>query len=167
MAVGAPPTDASNGELIRWAFDALNARDLAAVRQLWTDNTVERFPDQTCRGAEQIAAYFDATFVAIPDWQFDVVGIAEQGDDVFVRWHSTGTHTGPLSGIAPTGKPIEIDGIDHFVVRDGKVESNFVVVDQMQSARQIGMMPPDGSAADKAMKAAFNARTKVARKLKR
>jgi len=47
------------------------------------------------------------------------------------------------------------------------VVSNFVVVDQLQYARQIGMMPPDGSAADRAMKAAFNLRTKVAGKLKR
>jgi hypothetical protein len=69
--------------------------------------------------------------------------------------------------VAPTGKALAIDGIDHFVVRDGKIVSNFVVVDQLQYARQIGMMPPDGSAADKAMKSVFNARTKLAEKLKR
>jgi hypothetical protein len=40
-------------------------------------------------------------------------------------------------------------------------------VDQLQYAREIGMMPPDGSAADRAMKAAFNARTRLARRLKR
>ena len=70
-------------------------------------------------------------------------------------------------GIEPTGKQLAIDGIDHFVLRDGKVVSNFVVTDQLAYGRQIGMMPPDGSAADKAMKAAFNVRTKVARRLKR
>jgi hypothetical protein len=52
-------------------------------------------------------------------------------------------------------------------MRDGKVVSNFVIVDQMQYARQIGLMPPDGAAADRALKAAFNARTKLAEKLKR
>jgi hypothetical protein len=53
------------------------------------------------------------------------------------------------------------------VIRDGKVVSNFVVFDQMQYARQLGMMPPDGSGADKAMKTAFNARTKLVERLKR
>lgn len=168
MAVAAPPTDASNGALIRWSFDALNARDVSALKQIWTDETVERFPDRTCRGAEEIAAYFQATFAALPDWHMEVVAIAEQGDDVFVHWHLTGTHTGPLLlGIAATGKPIAVDGMDHFVVRDGEIVSNFVIVDQMQYARQIGMMPRDGSAADKALKATLNARTQVARKLKR
>jgi SnoaL-like polyketide cyclase len=84
-----------------------------------------------------------------------------------VQWHMTGTHSGPLLGIAPTGKTLAIDGIDHFVVRDGKVVSNFVVVDQLQYARQIGMMPPDASAADRAMKRLFNARTKLAQRFKR
>ena len=92
----------------------------------------------------------------MPDWQMEVVSIAADGDDVFVHWHLTGTHTGPLLGIEPTGKPLAVDGMDHFVVRDGKVVSNFVIFDQMQYARQIGMMPPDGSSADKAVKSAFN-----------
>jgi hypothetical protein len=55
--------------------------------------------------------------------------------------------------------------MDHFVLRDGRVVSNFVVFDQLQYARAIGMMPPDASAGDKAMKAAFNARTKIARRV--
>ncbi len=167
MTATAPPTDASNAELIRWAFDALNRRDVAALKQFWTDSTVERFPDKTCHGAEEIGAYFQDAFDALPDWHMEVVTIAAQGDDVFVQWHLTGTHAGPLLGIAPTGKALAIDGIDHFVVRDGKVVSNFVVVDQLQYARQIGMMPPDGSGADRALKSAFNARTKLAERLKR
>ena len=72
------------------------------------------------------------------------------------------THSGaPWQGIAPTGKAIALDGIDHFVVRDGKIESNFVVFDQLEFTRQIGMIPPDGSAADRGMKGAFNAKTRL------
>jgi steroid delta-isomerase-like uncharacterized protein len=167
MTATAPPTDVSNAELVRWAFEALNRRDLSALKQFWTDSTVERFPDKTCRGAEEIAAYFQDAFDALPDWNMEVVTIAAQGDDVFVHWHLTGTHTGPILGIAPTGKALAIDGMDHFVLRDGKVVSNFVVFDQMQYARQIGMMPPDGSGPDRALKRAFNARTKLAARVKR
>ena len=165
-AATAPPTDVSNAELIRWSFEALNRHDLQALRQFWTPETVERFPYKTCHGTDEIVAYFEATFEAVSDWHIEIVGLAEQGDDVFVQWRLTGNHTGPLLGIAATGKPLEIDGMDHFVVRDGKVVSNFVVIDQLQYARQIGMMPPDGSAADKGLKVAFNARTKLVEKIK-
>jgi steroid delta-isomerase-like uncharacterized protein len=164
----APPTDVSNAELIRWAFDQINTHDVEPLKQFWTADTLERFPDRTCRGADEIAAYFEDTFTAVPDFKIEIKAMAEQGDDVFVQWHMTGTHKGPLMGIEPTGKPLSIDGMDHFVLHDdGTVVSNFVVIDQMQYARQIGMMPPDGSTGDKALKSAFNLRTKLAEKLKR
>jgi hypothetical protein len=57
--------------------------------------------------------------------------------------------------------------MDHFVMRDGIVLSNFVVFDQMQYARQIGMLPPDGSLADKSLKRAFNARTSLVGRVRR
>jgi steroid delta-isomerase-like uncharacterized protein len=167
MAISTAPTDVSNADLIRWSFDILNSHDAASLAQLYTPQTVEHFPDRICHGGDEIVAYFREVFAAVPDWDIQMVGLAEQGDDVFVQWHMTGTHTGPLLGIAPTGKSLAIDGIDHFVVRDGKIVSNFVVVDQLQYARQLGMMPPEGSMADRAMKSLFNVRTKLARRLKR
>jgi predicted ester cyclase len=98
----------------------------------------------------------------------EVVSLVEQGDDVFVHWLLTGTHTGgTFQGIEPTGRKIALDGIDHFVVRDGAVATNFVVFDQTQFARQIGMLPPDGSRADRAMKSAFNARSRLTARLRR
>ena len=166
MAVATAPTGVSNAELIRWAFEVINRHDAPSLAQLYTAETVERFPDRTCRGAAEIVAYFEDVFAAVPDCNIQIVGVAEQGDDVFVQWHMTGTHRGLLLGIAPTGRSLSIDGIDHFVVRDAKVVSNFVAVDQLQYARQIGMMPPDGSAPDRAIKGAFNARTKLARRLR-
>jgi predicted ester cyclase len=167
MAIATPPTGVSNGELVRWAFEQINRHDVSALKRFWHDGTVERFPDRTCRGADEIAAYFEESLAAITDFHMEVVAVAEQGDDVFVHWHLTGTHTGPVYGIEPTGKPIALDGTDHFTMADGNVVSNFVVFDQMQYARQIGLMPPDASTADKALKAVFNARTKLAGRLKR
>jgi steroid delta-isomerase-like uncharacterized protein len=165
--IASPPADVSNAELIRWAFEMLNRHDVSPLRQFWTSDTVERFPDRTCRGADEIARYFEETFAAIPDFHMEVLSVAEQGEDVFVRWHLTGTHRGPLLGIEPTHRRLAIDGFDHFVLRDGRVVSNHVVFDQMEYARQLGMLPADGSVADRAVKSAFNARTKLIAKLRR
>jgi steroid delta-isomerase-like uncharacterized protein len=167
MAVAAPPAKVSNAELARWAFEMLNRRDLDALRQIYADDVVERFPDRVVHSAAEIVAYFEETFAAVTDFHLEVIAVAAQDDDVFVHWHMTGRHTGTLLGIAATGKALAIDGMDHFVMREGKVISNFVLVDQIQYARQLGMMPADGSRGDRAMKAAFNARTKLAARLKR
>jgi len=164
MAI-APPTTASNADVIRWSFEQLNRHDIAAMRQLWTDDTVNRFPDRTCRGADEIAAYFEETIAALPDFRAEIVSLVADGDDVFVRWHLTGTQEGRIQGIDGTGKRLELDGADHFTLKDGKVVSNFVIFDQMQWARHVGLMPPDGSAADRALKVAFNAKTRVTQEI--
>lgn len=165
MTVAATPLETTtNAELIRSAFESLNAHDVAALKRFWTVETVERFPTGTSVGADAIGAYFQAAFDGLPDFRIEIVGLAAQDEDVFVRWRMTGTHSGALwQGIAPTGRAVELDGIDHFVVQDGKVASNFVVFDQMQFARSVGMMPSDGSLADRAMKAVFNAKTRITR----
>ena|SRR5947207_3246202 len=167
MAVATRPANASNAELARWAFEALNRQDLASLREFWTSDTVERFPDRTCHGPDEIVEYFEETFRALPDFHMEVLSVAEAGDDVFVHWRLTGTHEGPMQGIEPTHKRVEIDGMDHFVARDGKVLSNFVVFDQMQYARRIGLIPADGSPQDKALKGAFNLRNRLTSRFKR
>ena len=166
--IAAPPTGATNSELVRWAFSVLNTHDITPLSTFWTDATVEHFPQATVHGTDAIARYFDETFAALPDFHMEIVGLAEQGDDVFVHWHLTATHSGaPLFGIAPTGRSVALDGIDHFVVRDGHLVSNFVVYDQMQFARQIGFLPEDGTRADRVAKGAFNAKSRVTARLKR
>ncbi|MFF0815593.1 ester cyclase [Rhodococcus sp. NPDC003318] len=158
----APPRDVSNTELVRWAFGRLNANDVDSLRSFWwTADSVVRFPTGTCRGTAEIAAYFDQLFAAVADFAMEVVSISESGDDVFVHWHVTGRHVGTFVGVAGTGRRIDFEGIDHFVVAGGKVDTNTVRYDQMEFARQIHMLPPDGSMADRAMKAAFNATTRV------
>lgn len=168
MAVATPPTGVSNGELIRWAFAALNDHDAAAMSAAQCDTIVERFPEVTLHGREEVAAYFRALFAALPDVRLEIQALVERGDEVFVRWHLTGTHTGaPFQGIVPSGRSVAIDGVDHFVVRDGRIVSNFVVYDQMQFARQIGLLPADGTTADRAAKTAFNARTRLLARLRK
>jgi predicted ester cyclase len=168
VADAAPPPDSSNAERIRWEFEMLNRHDVSPLKEhLWTAETVGRFPDRTVRGPDEMGTYLEGQFAALTGWHMDVVAVAGEGDDVFVRWHLTGTHTGPMFGVAPTGKPIAVDGVDYFVLRDSKVASVFVATDGMEIARQFGLLPKDGSAADKALKAAFNTKTRLAQKIMR
>ena len=162
MAIAKPPAGATNGELVRWTFEVIDAHDVSALRTMWTDETVERFPSGTVRGADGMTAYFETLYAAVPDLRMRVIALAENGEDVFVHGQLTGTHTGaPFEGLDATGKALSIDGMDHLVVRDGTIATNFGVFDQMQFARQIGLLPADGSRGDRATKAAFNARTRL------
>ena len=158
----APPNDASKTQLVQWAFDRINAQDVDSLRKFfWTADSTVHFPTGTSRGSTEIAAYFDQVFAAVTDFAFELVSIAESGNDVLVHWHLTGRHIGTFVGIAATGRRIEFEGFDHFVIVDGKVVTNTVRYDQMEFARQIKLLPPDGSIADRAIKAVFNAKMRV------
>ena len=155
--------DTANAQLVRSIMEAISARDMGPVRTSYAPTATVRFPDRTVTGPDEIVAYFGGLFAALPDVELRPTHMASEGDTVFARWHMTGTHTGSAwAGIETTGARIELDGIDHFTFRDGVVESEFVVFDQMAVARAMGLLPPDGSQGDKALKAAFNLKTKIA-----
>jgi len=157
----------TNVDIVRRVVESIANQDLTIAREYWTDTTVERFPDRVCHGGDEIAAYFTDLYTAVADFHVEFRTIAGSGEDVFVHWQLTGRHVGPVLGVAGTGRELVLDGIDHFVVRDGLVGSNFVIFDQMQFARQVGLLPRDASIVDRALKAAFNAGTAVRAKLRR
>lgn len=157
----------SNVDLVRRAFEALNRHDVGAARKLWSDDALWRVPDRVSRGPREVASYFEEVFTAMPDAHLELIAIADQGSDVFARWHLTGRHAGPFNGIAATGNAIALDGVDHLVVRNGRIVSNTVVFDQLEFARQLGTMPAASSRAERVMKLLVNARTKLLRRRSR
>jgi hypothetical protein len=42
MAVADPPAGVPNGDLVRWTFEMIDARDVDALRQVWTGAATER-----------------------------------------------------------------------------------------------------------------------------
>ncbi|MBI3201231.1 MAG: nuclear transport factor 2 family protein [Myxococcales bacterium] len=151
-------------EIVRDVFErVLNQRDPEALLPYWAEDIVEEFPVGIYRGRDAVKRYFAETFAALPDFEIRALSIAGQGDTVFVRWRVTGTFDGATwMGIEPTGARIELNGIDCFTIRGGKVVANFVVFDQLSFATQIGMLPKRGTALDRAMTKAFNLKTRLA-----
>jgi SnoaL-like polyketide cyclase len=148
-----PGSQASPGAVMRWTFDVLNTHHAAPLRAVLTAGSRARLPVGTYRGVEEILGFWDGVLAAVPDLTMTMQAMAEQDDTVFVRWTLTGTHTGAdLAGIAPTGARIDLDGVDHATVRDGVIVTNFVIFDQVQVARQLGLAPGEGSRLDVALR---------------
>ena len=125
-------------------------------------------PTGTYRGPDEMARYFAETFAALPDFHITPEKIVGDDETVFVKWRVNATFTGSQwQGIEPTGDRVELLGIDCFTFSDGKVVRNEVVFDQMSFGRQVGMLPAQDSIGERGMKSAFNARTKLKRRLGR
>jgi steroid delta-isomerase-like uncharacterized protein len=150
---------------LRAYFDDIARRDSAAAAAHWSENGVDDIgPVGVLRGPAEIRAFFDSLFAAVPDLTTTVTRLVPGERDGAVEWRMEGTFTGaPYMGIEPTGKRVEIAGVDLFELEDDKLASCAGYFDGASFARQIGMLPADGSGADRAMKGAFNAVTKVRR----
>ncbi len=149
-------------------FAAINDRDLEAAIAMWTTGGREHVRGQVdVRAPEGVREFIGGLLGAIPDLEMRVVATTTQGERCAVQWHLTGTFAGPegFTGIAPTGNPIDLEGLDVITVRDGLIHSNDAFTDSMTFARQIGMMPPQGSSAEQRMTSAFNAKTHLTSRL--
>jgi predicted ester cyclase len=66
--------------------------------------------------------YWAAARAAFPDLKFKVNLLVESGDLIVSNWTLEGTHTGkPFFGVAPTGKPVVINGTAILRMQGGKV----------------------------------------------
>jgi steroid delta-isomerase-like uncharacterized protein len=151
--------------LVRGYFDAIARRDGDAMASYWSDDGVDDLvPLGPLRGTGEIVAFFQELFAAVPDIETTVSRVVAGESQAVVEWRMTGHFTGaPFQGVEATGRRVEIRGLDLFEIKDGKIAGNTAYYDGMTFARQIGLMPPENSSAENAMKSAFNAATKVRR----
>lgn len=150
--------------VVRRYFEAVNARELEAALAMWAEGGLENVHGQgEYAGREGLRTFIGGLLDALPDLNFEIVSTTAEGERCGVQWRMTGTFAGPgmLNGVAPTGHPLTLEGVDLLTVRDGQVVSNEVFMDTMSVARQVGMMPPLGSGAEQRLMGAFNFKTRL------
>ena len=150
-------------ETVRSYFDAVIACDPEGMAGHWAEDGIEEIlPVGIFRGPDEVKAWFTELFTAVPDFHMTLDRVLARDNDVLVQWRMNGTFSGgPLMGIEPTGRQIEMRGLDWLEVKDDKVVRNTAFSDGMALARGMGLIPPQDSAAEKAMFTAFNAFTKA------
>jgi len=169
-ATSAAAATPSSGAMMRQLFEAVAAKDIDGLAARWDEDTYDDFValNKVVTGTVALRAFFTEYFAAVEDADFEIQAIHEHGDTAIGQWRLRGTFSGgPFNGIHPTGKPVDLRGIDVMRFEDGIVRSNTVYYDGLGFARQIGLLPADGSRADRVMLAAFNTVTGTTAAIKR
>jgi steroid delta-isomerase-like uncharacterized protein len=155
-----PTTAPTSTELVQFCaryLAAWNGRDATAMGDLVTDDVVWEDPalPGPVRGADAVQGFMREAWVAFPDLRFDESDephLTADGDRVAWRWRMRGTNTGPIDppGFAPTGRAIEIEGVDLWTMRDGRIARYRAFYDFNALAVQLGLAPAPGSRMEKA-----------------
>ena len=74
----------------------------------------------------------------MPDLKWSVQEIMQDGNRYVVRSRVTGTPTGPLFGVPPSGKAFDIMSIDIHTVENGAIVRSYHIEDWAGALRQIG-----------------------------
>jgi len=157
----------------RWK-SAWNSHQPDRVLELMTEDVVyddDAWPT-TMRGHAEVRTFLESVWRAMPDLEFEMVEgpFVREGQPVAAfYWKGSGTFSGPLDPprLAPTGARAEVDGFDLQEYRDGRVCRLRIVSDMLDMSRQLGLMPPRGSRAEKAGAAAQRLGMRVKGRLRR
>jgi hypothetical protein len=93
------------------------------------------------RGPAGAKANFQKYLDAFTGAQITVDDQFAEGDKVATRWTGRGTHTGELSGIAPTGKEVTITGLTISRLEGGLIVEEWITWDTLGMLVQLGAIP--------------------------
>jgi len=152
-------------ETARAAFDAFMAHDTDGCLEHWHPEGIQDWVALgVFRGHDEIRKLFDGVFGAVPELEMVVETVTAEDRRCVIQWRSSGKHDGkPFMGIEPTGRTLELRGVDIMEVEDGLIVRNTVYYDGAAYARGLGMLPPQDSSAERMMIGAFNGVTKLRR----
>ncbi len=123
-----------------------NDGNLDLVDELYTADLVWHVVDidEDVVGTAAFKELVTAFRTGFPDFNvtFDEVFAAD--DKMVIRWTMTGTNTGPMQGLPPTGQPVQLHGVAISRAVDGKTVEVWQHYNQLSMFQQMGftLAPP-------------------------
>jgi steroid delta-isomerase-like uncharacterized protein len=139
-------TMSAYSELLDDYVERYNAGDLETVMELYAEDAVQLMPEGIFQGRDAIRDRLAQELNGFTDVQWTVESFVEQGDSFADEWIFRGTHTAPFplpdgTELPPTGKRIEIRGMEYVQMRDGKIVVDNLYYDNLGIAAQLGLLP--------------------------
>ena len=125
-----------NKAIVRRFIEAYNKRNLDLLDDLVAPDYVDH--THQLQGLESLKQLMKGGFKAFPDWHETIEDIIAEGDKVWVRVKTTGTHTGKWVGLAPTGKKVTSMVVQIFRIVNGKLVEYRHISDSLDLLKQLG-----------------------------
>ncbi len=133
-----------NLDLVIRKYEALNAQDLEAQNEFWHEDMIWHGPPSfgDVHGLEGFKyEVLQPFYTAFPDYHVkDDIQVAND-DWVSATGFLTGHHRGEWMGVPATGNPVRVQYSDFWLVKEGKLSENWVMVNDLDVLRQIGVDP--------------------------
>jgi predicted ester cyclase len=120
-------------------------------------------------GIPAVQEFMRTSFRAFPDLRFSEPAprhLSVSGDQVAWAWSMEGTMRGYIDppGFAPTGARFHVDGVDLWTMEGGRIARYRAFYDLNDLVRQLGILPPAGSRAERATAALQRLQVRLSRR---
>lgn len=138
----AAETKAKNIAAFKLFDSILLAGDLAGLDRVIAADYVEHHPmpgmEPTREGLKKGFAEMKKGW---PDMKWKYNNIWADGDFVIGHYTMEGTNSGPMMGMPPTNKKINIGGVDIVRFKDGMAVEHWMYMEENKMMTQLGLMP--------------------------
>jgi steroid delta-isomerase-like uncharacterized protein len=124
-----------------WFEEVWNQKSVAAIRRLYSADCVAEGLPGNPKGPEAFEELFHTYCAAFPDIKVIVERTIAEGEWVAVDCLVTGTHTGKLLDLEPTGTPVTFRGIALARVSGGQIQQARNCFDFLTMYQKLGVVP--------------------------
>jgi steroid delta-isomerase-like uncharacterized protein len=126
-----------------WFDEVWNQGLDATIDRLFAaDAKAYGLPGGPMQGPAGFRPVFQAFRGAFPDIHIEIERTMSAADSVAACCRVTGTHTGSMPGLPPTGRRIDFQGMVMATVTNGQVHECWNCFDFLTMYQQLGVMPP-------------------------
>jgi predicted ester cyclase len=148
----------------RRLYAAYNEHDVDAVLACWKPGGIEHLPlvgDLVAPDA--LGQHLRTFYGAFPDAVVEVLNLVADGDgQVAAQVRLSGTFTGTgFDGLRANGRRWTARMAEFFVTNDGLISRMDAYMDNMDLARQLDLLPPEGGTLEGLMRRVFNLKVAV------
>jgi predicted ester cyclase len=129
-----------NKTLVRYFIDEVwNKGNLAVADEIFHPQATSPSAPQLPTGGEGVKVLARMFRQAMPDYHIEIIDLLADGDYVLARFTQSGTQSGELMGIPPTGKKATWGEIGILRFAAGKIVESWYNVDMLGLMQQLGV----------------------------
>ncbi len=139
-------TDQEANALLEGLLEIWNEGNFDITEDFFTADFVLHDNDfQELVGIEAFEGFVTMNRTAFPDFKVTMDEFFVKGDKMASRWTVTGTQTGPMRDLPPTGKKMQISGLSIYRIANGKFAEEWLHFNMLDFYQQLGftVVPPE------------------------
>jgi steroid delta-isomerase-like uncharacterized protein len=127
--------------LLRLVEEGYNAGRFDRLEEIFHPEVVAHGPIPIDPGVEGLRAALMRVKQAFPESHIDIVDFAETPDTIYRRWIFHGTNSGSFFGMPPTGRSVDMTGVDIERFDGDRIIEHWSIWDRATMMEQLGLIP--------------------------